>query len=214
MNIANALDVIERALDIVISVDYKAQSVTRQYANSLTDLVERTTSGRITARRQASGHNTLIDEYARLAYIEGMEAGGIEDAESELDSDDIDIIDTWRDAQKDYTSEYGKACADAKGDESATDSVLERVSIWERALESLRGLGLISAKENVVGYFRLGSTNEHCDTCRGLNGKKKRMKAWRDSGLLPQQPGNSNFDCQCFNCECHIDDAKGKQLYP
>lgn len=212
---AEALDVIEKALAAMFApYDVKARSITREYANSVTDLVERTTSGRITARRMASGHNTLIDEYAERAFVEGMEECGIDDAESELDTEDRDIIDTWRDAQKDYTSEYAKACQDARGDENAIDAVLERVTLWERALESLKGHGCISAKENTVGIFRLGSTKEHCDTCRGLNGKRKRMKEWRKSGLLPQEPGNTNFDCQCFKCECHIDDAKGNQLYP
>lgn len=215
MKMDSALNVIEKALDMMLSpASFKARSVVREYANSLTGLVERTTSGRITGRKQAQGHNTLLDEYAPRAYMEGMKEGGIDDPEGELDDEDREIIDTWIDGQKGYTGEYGQACQDARGDDNAIDAVLERVSIWEKALESLKGHGVISAKENTVGYFRLGSTKEHCDTCRGLNGTKKRMKEWRKSGLLPQQPGNKNFECGCWECLCHIDDSRGRQLYP
>lgn len=213
---SGALALLRASLDVALEfLEIKAiAGAVLDYASDLATAVDNALSGRLTAKSLERSHRSYLEEYAREAYLEGMEEGGVEDAENEIEAEEERGIRDWLKDQLSYVSEFAKAVVEARGDDSAQADIERRVDVWVRAMEGLRGLGVISAKANVTGTFHLGSTKEHCDTCRGLNGTKKRMKAWRDSGLLPQTPGNQNFRCGCWECKCHIDDSKGNQLYP
>lgn len=182
------------------------------YASDLRTAVASALKGNLTANSLERSHKSYLESYARDAYLEGMAEGGVEDPESEIESEEEQGIRNWKREQLGYVRDFAKAVIDARGTEAL--EIDARVEMWIKAMEGLRGLGVISAKANVTGTFRLGSTKEHCDTCRGLDGKKMRMSKWRDSGLLPQTPGNKNFRCGCWSCHCTIEDANGHQLYP
>jgi len=148
-----------------------------------------------------------------------MREGGIRDPEEEMDDDDRAAIAEWVSEQGQHTLDFARAAAAVsklKGDErtAARALVLDRVDLWERALDALGGLGRLSAKENVPTTFKLGPTEEHCPTCSKFNGQRKRIKTWRKNGHLPQQPGNENFACKGYECLCTLLDDDGRQVYP
>jgi hypothetical protein len=210
----NTLDALAISLDAVLDELKAITGAVYDYASDLSTAVQGALNGRLTARSLERSHRAYLEEYARLAYLEGMEEGGVEDAESEIESEEEDGIDRWLKEQLGFVKEFSNAVIDARGDDAKEADISARVDLWVKAMEGLRGLGVIIAKANVTGTFHLGSTDEHCDTCKGLNGTNKRMSKWRDSGLLPQTPGNRNFQCGCWECKCYITDSKGRQLYP
>jgi hypothetical protein len=183
------------------------------YASDLGGAVKSALVGKLTAKRLERSHKSYLTGYAREAYLEGMAEGGVEDPENEIEPEEEDGIKRWVKDQAQYVGDFAQAVIDARGDENLESQIETRLDMWVKAMETLRGLGIVSAKGNVTGTFKLGSTKEHCETCKALNGTKKRMKAWASSGLLPQMPGNKNFGCGCWECKCTIV-GKGGQLYP
>ena len=184
------------------------------YASDLGTAVKQALAGKLTAKSLERSHKSYLTGYAREAYLEGMSEGGVEDPENEIEPEEEDGIKRWTKDQVQYVGDFAQAVIEARGDEALEAQIDTRLDMWVKAMETLRGLGVVSAKGNVTGRFKLGSTKEHCDTCKELNGTKKRMKAWASSGLLPQTPGNQNFKCGCWQCECTIVDTRGGQLYP
>lgn len=199
------------------SIPAQAKEITgavADYASYLGKAVDDALKGKLTAKSLERNHKSYIEDYARDAYLEGMADGGVEDPENEIEPDEEQGIERWKRDQFQYVSDFASAVIDARGTDNADETMQARVDVWVKAMETLRGLGVVSAKANVTGTFKLGDTQKHCDTCKGLNGTKKRMGKWRDSGLLPQMPGNQNFVCGCWQCHCTIVDSKGNQLYP
>lgn len=65
------------------------------------------------------------------------------------------------------------------------------------------------------GRWELGATEEHCDTCAGLNGKTHPLSWYIDNGYIPQEAGSQTLTCGGWHCDCRIVDPKtGDQLIP
>lgn len=65
------------------------------------------------------------------------------------------------------------------------------------------------------GTWYLGDTEEHCDTCAGLDGQTHPMSWYIKNDYIPQQNGSKTLDCGGWRCDCTIRDPKsGEVLIP
>lgn len=190
----------------------------REYESRLTEFVRRGLSGFYSQKEFATRHTVLINELAVKAFYEGMKAGGIDEPADEITDEETDTVDEWLTEQISHIAEFALAVSDAskaKGEERkpAHDAIDARLGFWVKAMETLQALGQAAAQKNMLVTWKYGDT-EHCETCNGLNGKRRRWKWFTERGYIPQEPGSDTLDCHGYNCQCKLVDDKGKQVMP
>jgi hypothetical protein len=153
----------------------------------------------------------LVKDAVADAYIEGLAEGGI--PADEMSDDDALMIVELSQAQLDHVTDFVRAIREAKDDKAAQRDILNsRVPMWAASIESAGAQGLASAKANAMGTWKLGKTEEHCETCQKLNGQRHRMKWFTSKGYIPRQPGSETLACHGFNCDCQVVDDSGQRL--
>lgn len=186
----------------------------REYEVILEKMVNRALSRGTTPREFAAEHRGLLREFAKLAFLDGLKVGGVD----ELDEDDEDTVAGWLKEQLAHVSDFAAfVCGVRKlpPDEraGAESQATQRLVYWVQSLETLRGLGRASAQRNMMVTWRVGDT-EHCPTCQSLNGKRRRWKWFTDRGYIPQENGSDVLECGGYRCACVLRDDKGKQVMP
>ena len=212
MNAIAAYDALEQMARL-LGVSLKdVGDITHEYEKQLSRFAFQGYEGLMDATDLARAHRALIRTLAPKAYTEGMKAGGIEDA-TEMDDDDRAAIAEWVTGQLEFVRSFAKDAVAAKLNAEKRNAIQDRVGTWAQSMQTLGDLGRASAQGNAMGTWKYGDT-EHCDTCRALNGQRKRLKTWIRQGLIPQQPGSTSLDCGGWNCQCKIIDDRGRQLLP
>ena len=82
-------------------------------------------------------------------------------------------------------------------------AILNRAKLWSKLYNDYRIQARIAAGENEKLIWIYGDT-QHCAKCFALNGKVKRAKYWRASGIHPQNPPNAHLDCGGWRCKCQL----------
>lgn len=193
--------------------------VLRDFEDTLDRWVVDAANGNMSHQELRSEFTSLLDLVGREAYYEGMREGGIEEPLEEADEEDEERMDDWIEEQKEFVTGFASDAAlvsELEGDEktAARDAMLDRVDIWVQSVQTIGGLGLAAAKENAMGTWVLGSTEEHCDVCNDLADQRHRLKWFTSRGFIPQQPGSDTLTCRGYNCLCHIEDDDGHILLP
>lgn len=192
--------------------------VVKDYRDSLTNLVynawnrigNKQTSAGVMQTAFRTEHKRLIARIAPDAYGEGLREGGV--PLEDMDDADKRAVAAWVTEQSSFVNEFAKAVVEAGADNTQRDSILARVDTWASSVESLGSQGVMSAKANKVGTWRLGKTERHCRTCAGLHGKRHRLVWFKERGLIPRQPGNEALECKGYQCDCRITDDEGNVL--
>ena len=197
---------------------FSINEVANDYENTLSRWIVDVANGNMSGRTLRSQMRDLILEKSEEVYTEGMREGGIPDDELALDDDDKATIRDWVLGQVEHISDFADAAEtvhELTGDErtAARDAMLDRVGYWVDNLRSLGGLGLASAKKNMMVEWEFGDT-QHCDTCASLNGKRKRIKWFIDNGYIPQERGSDTLDCGGWNCQCRLKNDDGGTILP
>ena len=81
---------------------------------------------------------------------------------------------------------------------------LERGFMWVNRYNEVRQRAGAMACGDKKKKWQLGSTKEHCRSCRGFNGRVYRYSTWLDNNALPQ---NRNLECNGFRCRCNLIDT-------
>lgn len=209
---------------------YTVASVSASYAQQLAEIVilamqQGTSSG--STRQQII--SLLRGGIAQQVYTEGMKEGGSENPIADLTDDDFATISTWVAGQVTHVGGYADrifevsqmpdTLDDGSVNQQRLDAVRQvstRLGWWVANLTALGALGRNNQDEKQLTRFNLGSTKEHCSTCLTLSrGRDHLFKWFRDNKLLPQQPGNKNFECGCFRCQCFLTNVKtGERVWP
>ena len=88
-------------------------------------------------------------------------------------------------------------------------------SAYTQTLVGVYAEGKMMGAPERDGRWELGATEEHCDTCAGLNGKVHPMSWYLQNDYIPQQAGSATLDCGGWRCDCRIVDPKtGERLIP
>lgn len=173
------------------------QSTRLDFEQTFEDILNGARSGDIDRRRFSTLVRGEIKRFIRLAFLDGLRDGGIEDAET--DAEDEETIAGLIDAQSAFVTDLGDVLFKGEGisDEAAT----QRPAMWfNKSIYPAYTEGLMSAAAN--GYFEwvYGDT-EHCSDCLALNGQVHRMRDYQKSGWLPKA---GKLKCNGFNCACAL----------
>lgn len=140
-----------------------------------------------------------LARYGKAAYLDGLEAGGVE--ATTLEGDDSDAYASILADQSQYVTDARRGITDFTGD---ADS---RAQMWgNKSLELFYQAGVMSADKNGMYEWVYGDT-EHCSDCRRLNGQKHRMKEWMSSKYMPK---SDSLECHGFRCQCELKKTTGR----
>jgi hypothetical protein len=154
-------------------------------------------------------HKALLRALAPEAYSEGLREGGVD----ELDDDDQAVVKDWLDGQLAHVNDFAAwlAGGEPRNSEDKRRQMADRVAMWVQALDNLGGLGRASALKNQMVTWKVGDT-EHCETCRELNGTRRRLKWFTSRGYIPREVGSDTLECGGYNCQCQLVNASGERV--
>jgi HK97 family phage portal protein len=159
-----------------------------------------------TTRRQASSKvRSLLNQFVRRAFVDGLVDGGIEDAA--LNDDDRQIIADLLAGQSTNVSNFLNTLF--KGDGISDDqAVYKATQWWGLSVYPAYLSGLERAAADSMFEYRLGKTEKHCKSCLALDGQKHRYSEFKAANCLPKSrslicgPGGL--------CDCDLVPSKGR----
>lgn len=188
-------------------ISIKAIQATRiDFEDAFSDLLSDAMNGKVTRRQWQGRMRSMIETYGYKAYIDGLRDGGVDD---DPDSDDSSTINSLVRAQGEYIT--GLADRLFK-DETTISTALadQKAPMWYNgSVAPFYSAGLLAADKNGMYTWVLGNTEEHCKTCKRLDGQKKRYKTWDKSNLIAGTVGQST-DCKGYQCDCKLVRVAGK----
>jgi hypothetical protein len=140
----------------------------------------------------------------RRAYMDGLSDGGVE--VNVLEGEDKARFNAWMAEQSAFVTELGRSIY--KRDAGVFFDSARRADTWgNKSLNPLYQEALGVADKNGLYQWALGSTKEHCKTCRTADGQIHRMKEWIRAGVLPQ---GSRLICKGYQCKCTLTRVRGR----
>lgn len=108
--------------------------------------------------------------------------------------------------QFDYVDQFFRDIVDAKIDGTSIEPLIARAKLWANRFNEAMNEAkmLIAAELGEKLVWRLGQTEEHCDTCTKLDGVVDYAREWESRGLHPQGAPNSALTCNGWNCDCSL----------
>lgn len=83
-----------------------------------------------------------------------------------------------------------------------------RVGLWGGNAAGVYELGKLYVKGDPFYEWQIGSTKEHCTTCKALNGVVRTKSEWAKTPYRPQGR-NGALECGGWNCKCSWIEVKG-----
>lgn len=186
----------------------------REYDVLLTKAVNAALNGRMDKAALRNRHKALIRDLAPQAYYDGMKAGGIDDPEAALEPEDEATIKEWTAEQLTHVNDFADAVVSAAKQPDLESGIIARVALWIGSMENLQSLGKASALKNMMVTWRMGATEQHCTSCKRLNGKRRRLSWFIKNGYIPRENASETLECGGWECLCGLFDDKGKQVLP
>jgi hypothetical protein len=112
-----------------------------------------------------------------------------------------------------HIDDFYRAIIDARVDQTGVDALLSRVQLWANRYNEAynEGVRLIALETGGKLIWRLGKTEEHCDTCSRLNGIVAYASEWETAGVKPQAAPNGYLTCGGWRCDCSLDPTKKRK---
>lgn len=106
-----------------------------------------------------------------------------------------------------HIDDFYRAIIDARVDQTGVDALLSRVQLWANRYNEAynEGVRLIALNTGGKLIWRLGRTEQHCDTCSRLNGIVAYASEWETAGVKPQAAPNPYLTCGGWRCDCSLD---------
>ncbi len=181
----------------VIAVKTIAQ-IAKRYNDLLSRLVYDTfKSGDAIDMRRA--HKAMLRDLAPQAYLEGLNEGGI--AEADMDDDDRahmdEAVSDWLAGQVEYVNQFAADTVAARGDKDKQNAILDRLTMWVDSLRELGALGKAWALQSEMGQWTLSTeVKMHTPDCVALSKLKAHRLAWfTERGYIPGS--DRHIGCKC-----------------
>lgn len=163
-----------------------------EFVTNFTDLLG--AADELSRRRAGIVLRAQLARLGRMAYEDGLKAGGVTDG---MDDSDRATFAVWLAEQSTYVTNfldtaYGKGLSGAQ--------VIDHAEMW--ATKSLQGAyyhGVASADRNGMYAFVGDDGEESCATCKSLKGQQHRMGWWVQNQLRPGVD-TSRFECGGYRC--------------
>lgn len=197
IDLARAVPALEKMARLLGIGAKSAASVAQDFQDELTDLLDGYWAGH--AEISAEDMRTMVQQAIQNAYQEALDADA-----GDLTDEDRQAIDELYGDQEDFVAGF---VADARGAKKEPDlraAILARLALWGAAIAAVGFVAqAINAPDERVTW-RLGRTEEHCDTCRRLDGQTHSRDWFYIRGYSPATPGAA-MTCGGWNCDCRFE---------
>ena len=146
----------------------------------------------------------LISEQLTRAWNEGMRANDL-DPKKDMTDEWQGILDQLIKDEEDHVLDYAQAIEDARKAGTPIDPLKARVELWVNRYPEVVSLSKITTKPEDRFMWKLGATEQHCETCARLNGTVATGAQWAESGYHPQDPPNDKLSCGGWKCDCRFE---------
>ena len=96
------------------------------------------------------------------------------------------------------------AIANSKAEGGKWGTIDSRIQLWVNKYRLARTMAASMACANKKKVWRLGATEEHCDSCAKFNGRVYRYATWAENGATPQ---SRRLCCGGWRCDCGLEDT-------
>lgn len=190
--------------DIVIGL-WDATKTYEHYSRSIRQRVEALYAGEMTEGAFVDFMAEIIPQQLRRAWNEGMRENGL-DPETEMEPEWEDQLQAMIESEFDFVDGFAADIVDGAKREAGVDQFLARADLWaNRYNDVLNEARLMSSDARVKYVWRLGATEEHCQTCAALNGIVATSREWEESRFRPQEPPNELLECGGWRCDCSLE---------
>lgn len=174
------------------------QSTRLDFEAGFEDILAEARVGNINRRRFGVLLRALVARMGRRAYTDGLTDGGV--TTEALEGDDLARYTVLVAEQSQYITNLGRVLF---RDDGVTDGqAAVKPALWfNKSIQPFYDAGKLSADRNGMYEWVLGATEEHCDTCLGLNGQRHRLKAYHNRDLVPK---SSRLQCGGYQCDCRL----------
>lgn len=175
-----------------------AQSTRLDFELLVEDLFVDAVEGRV--RKDAFRRRLMqaIRGYGELIVLDGLRAVGSTLDLVDLDDEERGEIEAHMQAQRVYVNNVAEAIY---ADDRVTpqEAAISKPEMWSnKSLMPLYQMGMAFGSKNAVMEWVLGSTEEHCPSCRALSAQRRRMSFWKTT-ILPQ---GDALACGGYKCRC------------
>ncbi len=184
----------------------KAIQATRlDFENDFEDIVTAMRGSEVDRRQAGTLIRDLISTYVRKAYTDGLIDGGV--GADEIDDEDRAEIQDLIKSQSGFVSNFTQEVL--KGNGLSDALAANKPAQWfSKSVYPAYVSGLQSAAKNMlVEWVYNPAIEEHCGSCKELNGQIHRISAFTTRGLIPK---SDKLECKGFNCGCAFIPATGK----
>jgi len=122
-------------------------------------------------------------------------------------------IETMILSEFDHIDGLAADIATAKETEQGAERFRSRAEIWAKRYPDAVNRATLAIAEQMGGklVWRLGATEEHCETCAALNGIVAYAADWREAGVQPQSPPNTQLECGGWQCDCKLERTEARR---
>lgn len=133
----------------------------------------------------------LIDKQLTLAWTVGAYDVGV--LEAEFTMEDIQHYEAIVNNEYQFVLRFAQDIADTRDAGGEINGLLARVDLWANRYNDVVNEAHVWFGGKTRLAWRLGKTEEHCDTCQRLNGIVAFASEWDASGVRPQHPPNPHL---------------------
>ena len=94
-----------------------------------------------------------------------------------------------------HVLDFASAIEQARNEGKPVDPFKARVDLWANRYPNIVNEAQTYCKPHDLYRWDYGDTVQHCSSCAMLNGIVATGGEWRASGVMPQNPPNSRFEC-------------------
>lgn len=160
--------------------------------------------GSFITRMRAAVKFGLTDAFTQGARDVGVERDEFDDETKQA------IADIIAEEQSHITTllDYVDQVARSKQPQSALDM---RLGMWKSRYQDVvdRARVMLGGKTRLG--WKLGQTEEHCETCSALNGLVAFAEEWERAGIYPRRPPNDKLVCKGYQCDCTCEPTKRRR---
>jgi len=94
--------------------------------------------------------------------------------------------------------------ANLRSEDGKWAPIANRVDLWVNKYRLAKTQAAAMACANKKKAWRLGATEEHCESCLKFEGRVYRYQVWAANGALPQ---SRRLCCGGWRCDCGLEDT-------
>jgi hypothetical protein len=139
------------------------------------------------------------------AWNEGSRSVGVEP--EDMSDEDRAYLKEIIDSEYEHVLDLGTAieAAQDKTLEEFRQSFRSRIDLWVNRYTDTTNKAKVYFGDRTRLEWKLGETENHCDTCAALNGIVAFAFEWEQSGVKPQSPPNDVLACGGWQCDCRLE---------